>query len=153
MDWKTFLESLRARYEFKTRTPLPQEVVGATLSDLGGAKQDLNAFYCTANGLCFEWFRILPIEDPKDIRHTWDGIKRANDPKITSYFQGSLELLNRFLVFSDIGRRKVGVLDRNDGRIWYEEDNELNQTDLSLAEYIEACLKEIADERLDDGLT
>ncbi|MEM9818637.1 MAG: hypothetical protein AAF827_19810 [Cyanobacteria bacterium P01_D01_bin.6] len=59
------------------------------------------------------------------------------------YLGGDEVSLERFLVFVELGDRTCTALDRNDYFICYEEKDKLNQTDFSLLDFIEACLKEV----------
>ena len=53
--------------------------------------------------------------------------------------------MKRFVVFAEIGTGTCAVYDKRDGTIWYEEDGQLNQTDLSFEEFIETCVIEASE--------
>lgn len=135
------IDDLKKKYGFKTIKPLSREVIEGLVSILG-----LNAafleLYLITNGLSHGWFRILPIEDPSNIKDTWDSIQKANDAD-KSKFELDEDFLNRFVVFAEIGAGECAVFDRTDGSIWFEEDEELQKTDMDLAYFIETCLKEV----------
>jgi len=110
---------------------------------IGPLPSDLVEFYCITNGLTCDYFKIFPIEDPKNIKKTWDGIKRNNEIETTKFLQSNAELLQKFLVFAEIGAEKCAVYNKNDFTIWYEDAGKLNQTDLSLREFINLMLLEV----------
>lgn len=112
-------------------------------SKLGNFPEPLREFYQSFNGLTSGWFALLAVENPDDIKHTWDGIQRANDPLKTKYLDGDTALLQRFLVFAHLDALQCAAYDRSDGSIWYEQESELVQTDLSLEQFIETCLREV----------
>ena len=64
----------------------------------------------------------MPIEDPSDMKHTWDSIQKANDPD-RSKFEVDQEFLSRFVIFAEIGASECAVFDKTDGSIWFEETN------------------------------
>lgn len=105
--------------------------------------QDLWDFYARTNGLDSGWLKVLPLADATTIKRTWDSLQRANDPSKTAYFGGDEELLHRFLIFAALDAVRCAAFDRSDGTIWYEEDGELQQTDLNLSDFIELCLREV----------
>jgi hypothetical protein len=145
MDWQGFLSFLKNQYDFHTYPPAAADVVETALLDLQLDNDDVKAFYCETNGLSYDWFRVFPIEDPKRMKHTWDGIKRANNPQTSKFLAGCKELLERFVVFAQIGGGKVAVIEKNGGSIWYQEDNDLHITDLTFSEFLELCLKEVTE--------
>jgi hypothetical protein len=103
---------------------------------------DLRALYEVANGLSYEWFKILPLYDDKHVKRTWDSLQKANSLD-ASKFDVDEELLRTFVIFSEIGGGEFAAIDRRDGAIWYVEGDELHQTDLDLARYIEACFNDV----------
>ena len=145
MTWNDFMQQLRGSYDFRQRKPVSSDLVSKALNGLGLANPDLKEFYRATNGLSFEWFTVFAIEDPNDIKRTWKGLGWANALEKTSYLNRSEELLRRFVVFADIGDSKVGVIDRKDNSIWFEENGKLHQTDLGLREFVELGLKEAAE--------
>lgn len=58
---------------------------------------------------------------------------------------------NTFLVFAELVGADFGVSDRTDATIWYSEEDDLKQTDLSLIEFVSACLREV--DELQDVMT
>ena len=141
MTWNEIIDELQIKYEFKKIPPLSQTEVGANIGGLG-LGSDFIKFYLVTNGLSCEWFRILPIEDPNNIKNTWDGLKKANDLNKTK-FEVDECFLDRFVVFAEIGGGQCAVFDKLDGSIWYEEEEEFVKTDLTLKSLIEICLKEV----------
>lgn len=142
MNWLEFLGGMAELYRFRRLPPAPESDIEATVSLLRMSNIDLESFYRSTNGIFANWFIVLPIETQMDRKRTWDGIKRANDRARFSTDTALEMLFERFLIFSRIGGGKSAVIDRLDSSIWYEEDGLLRQTNLSLAEYIEVCLKE-----------
>ena len=135
------INDLQSKYGFKKIKPLSRDVIEALVSKLG-----LNAafleLYLITNGLSHEWFRILPIEDPSNIKSTWDSIQKANEAD-KSKFELDEEFLSRFVAFAEIGVGECAVFDKTDGSIWFEENEELQKTDMDLTDFIETCLKEV----------
>lgn len=145
MDWDNFFEHLRRSYEFHTQKPVSSDLVKKTLRGLDVSYPELEKLYTIANGLSAEWFTLFPVEDPQNLKKTWNGIQWANSIEKTPYLQRNADLLRRFLVFAEIGGGKVAVIDRGDGSIWFEEDGKLSQTDLRLEEFIELSLKKVSE--------
>ena len=141
MTWKEKISQWKSLYEVKTLNPVSLEKIQTVLEELNLELPVLREFYGISNGLMLEWFKILPIENPDDIKRTWDSVTRANDPE-HSRFGVDEQFLARFFVFADMGGNTCAAIDRQDGTIWYEENDELQQTDLSLADFIELSLKE-----------
>jgi hypothetical protein len=144
-DWNQQLSKWRASTPLETFAPanlLSIEEARITLEKL---PRELEELYRITNGLTAGWFKLLPVEDPADIKRTWDGLRRANDPKSTRFLGRSSDLLDRFIVFADVGAGRAAAFDRDDGSIWYEEEGQLRQTNLSLAEFIDATLREVSE--------
>lgn len=135
------ISELQNVYDFKIIKPMSQDTVEALITKLGLNTAFLE-FYLLTNGLAYEWFRVLSIEDPSNIKRTWDSIQKANDLS-KSKFELDEEFLNRFVVFAEIGAGKCAVFDKTDGSIWYEENDDLQRTDLDLETFLETCLKEV----------
>jgi hypothetical protein len=128
--------------DFTVYSPVKTELLRETVSELGLFPAELLELYGYCNGLSLNWFRIFPIEDKTHIKKTWDGIKRANDPKKSSYLGKDQGLFQRFLIFANLGGGTCAVIDRADESIWYEENGELHQTDFSILDFIDTCLRE-----------
>lgn len=88
---------------------------------------------------------MFPVEDPADIKRTWDGLLRANDPHQTAFLGDDENLLKRFLVFASLDAGNCAVFDRAGDTIWHEEEGELLQTSLSLSDFIETLLREVTE--------
>jgi hypothetical protein len=101
--------------------------------------------YRVCNGSSREWFRVLPIEDRTDVKHTWDGLRRANDPRTTRFLGRDARLLDRFLVFAALDAARCAVIDRTDSSIWAQEDDELQQTATTLIEFVGASIRAVND--------
>jgi hypothetical protein len=144
-DWAQQIELWREIAPLKTFPPAGKESFDAARAQVNGLPAALQEFYGTTNGLVAGSFIVLPLEDPTDIRRTWDSIQRANDPKATKFLAQSAELLGRFIVFADIGVGQAAAFDRTDGSIWYEEDGKMRQTDLSLDAFVGTVLREISE--------
>lgn len=141
-DWNSNLIEWRNRYGCRVLAPIPEDLldeVSRTLSLPNCFKE----FYKHCNGLSCEWFRVFPVRDPSNPKKTWDSLELANSSQ-SRYFSGDLEFLSRFLVFAEISGGQCASCDRSDGSIWYEE-NELHQTDMTLEEFIETSLREVAE--------
>jgi hypothetical protein len=145
-DWPRRVDGWRKITTLKTFAPASPQLIHSAHAALKRLPPELEGLYRVTNGLSANAFKILPIEDPADTKRTWDGICRANDPRATRFLARSSELLDRFIVFADIGVGRAAAIDRTEGSIWYEEEGQLKQTDLSLCDFVEASLREIADE-------
>lgn len=145
MDWNKFVSSLRDSFQIHARKPLSSEMVIEAFRTLDASSCGINGLYLACNGFTGEWLNLLPIENPRDVTRTWNGLRLANDPMKSRYLNKHIELLPRFLIFADIGNGCAAAIDRNDGSVWYEEDNELHQTDLSLPDFLVTCLREERD--------
>ncbi|HCU06451.1 MAG TPA: hypothetical protein DIC42_02555 [Holosporales bacterium] len=101
---------------------------------------DFASFYQNTNGLIYESFRVLPFYDANNTKKTWDSFEKANADK--SKFSLERSVKNNFLVFAEIGSRHCGLYQKNNGSLWFEDDNGFHQTDMNLGEFIIACIKE-----------
>ena len=101
---------------------------------------DFASFYQNTNGLIYESFRVLPFYDADNTKKTWDSFEKANSDK--SKFSLEHTVKNNFLVFAEIGSRHCGLYQKNNGTLWFEDDNGFNQTDMDLGEFIIACIKD-----------
>jgi hypothetical protein len=140
MEWSEQLARWECKHQIRTAPPVPVAILSASTSLLRIPGQ-LHQLYASTNGLVYEWFTILPLEDPHNMKRSWDSLQRANDVR-TSRFEVDPDFLQRFLVFADIGGGKYAALDRSDCSIWYEEANQLHQLDVGLADFIETVLRE-----------
>ncbi len=140
------IEILRAKYGFSTKKPLSDDILTSRLKSLGVESLDGIEFYRNTNGMTYEWFEVFPLYDKQNLKNTWNSLERINDPEHSSYLKGyPSEVRSRFLVFASIGGDGCALIDRNDSSIWFEENEELHQTDLSLMEFIEMMCKEVSE--------
>ena len=144
-DWNILLPDWVARYGCKIRRPATAEVLVQTISSLGNVPDELADLYKHSNGLVLDWFALFPLEDPTDIKNTWDGIKRANNPEKSRFLGNDPELFERFLVFASLDANACAAYDRLSKQIWYKEQDELVETDFSLPDFIEAALREVSE--------
>ncbi len=145
LDWNFVIQSLAEQYPIVTRPAAAPETIAAAALESDFVTLDILGLYSETNGLSLNDFKLFPLEDPNDVRHTTRGVRRANDPQSSTYLGGDEGLLQRFFVFADFGNGCCAVIDREDGSLWYEEDGDLHQTDLPTAEFIELCLKEASE--------
>ena len=138
---KTEITELALKYKFKLQSPSLSALNETASSELN-LPTGLRDFYTITNGLQHEWFRIPPLYDPANPKHTWDSLQRANDPE-HSKFLSNIELSSEYLIFAEISGPDFAAILRNDESIWFSEGKELYQTDLSLTEFISVCLKEV----------
>jgi len=122
------------------------EAVGNAEKNLRCPNHDLWGLYAASNGVTHGWLSVLPIEDSRDLRRTWDGLLRANDPAHTKFLDRNRNLLERFLVFAQLDGLNCAVIDRTDSSIWYQDDEGLHRTDMSIDEFVDACLREMSDD-------
>lgn len=144
-QWKEKIHYWKEKYQCQVFPPVKAEILEELEKQLGGIPADLKTFYMVSNGLFNDWFFIFPIEDPSNIKKTWESISKANKQGETKYLNGDSRLLEEFLIFSDISGGNSAAFNKNDNSIWFEEDSELYQTDLTLAEFIEGMLEEASD--------
>jgi len=140
--WNDKLSVWKKTYPCKILPPAKEEQFRKAYF-LEDYAKDLCAFYKHCNGISYEWFSILPLEDSSHIKTTWDSINVANNPSKTRFLDGDRELLHHFLVFAELDANRCAVMDKKEGSIWYEENGELHQTNLSLEEFIDSVLKEV----------
>jgi len=140
--WSHKLAEWVQLYGCTTFHPVDVSVLVDAEKAVGSLPTDLRNFYQATNGLSAEGLRVLPVETPSDIKRTWDGLRRANDQSKTKFLGADPSLLQRFLIFAVLTGNACAAFDRGDSSIWYEEGGELNQTDLDLAGFLEAALKE-----------
>jgi hypothetical protein len=127
----------------ETFPPASPSALEKVKQSLGELPEELEALLKASNGMIYHKFRLFPAYDPANPKKTWESLQRVNDPAKTRALRGDQELLNRFLVFADIGDG-YAMFDRTDGSIWYETaaEPEVMQTDLSLQEFVQGMLNE-----------
>lgn len=143
MYWHEFITKLKKEFDATTLPPALFNEVEKVICELT-LNSEFQEFYSVANGIGKGWFKILPIYDVRNTKETWDSIQRANNHQ-TSRFAVDRDFLHEFVVFADIGGRGCAVYCKRDETIWYQEGDELNQTDLSLKDFVVASLKETRD--------
>ena len=141
IEFAAHLRSVLAQHGVRVHPPLNADEIAQQLAALHVESAVLAEFYGITNGVEKDWFRIFPLEDLRNVKGTWDSLLRVNGTK-TPYLRDHPELLERFLVVASISGGNCAVLDRTDGRLWYQ-DEELHQTDLDLLEFIRVELREV----------
>lgn len=137
-EWKQQLETWRESFEFKIRPPVDT-------GSLFLAFPEFKSFYEVTNGIRSEIFNVFPTYSNYDIKNTWDSLERVNNPKTTRFLNNDNDLLGRFFIFAEVGGGHCACVDRDDGSIWYEDNEGIHQTDLDLRQFIEASLLEDAE--------
>ena len=132
---------LSKKYGIRISPPVNEEVLEHLNASIGELPKDLNNLYKLTNGLEGETFKILSILNPKDPSNTWDSIERANQLD-SSRFSINPEILNRFIIFSEIGSNYAGLIEKETHKIWFEDEEGWHETDLSITEFIEALIKD-----------
>ena len=140
-DLKLKLVDWTKQFEFKKRKAVASKVIEKYMGDTNYILIDLKDLYAITNGLTYEWFDLLPIENLKDIKNTWNSLQRANNITKTNFFERDEGLLNQFYIIASIGGGNCACINKNDSTIWFEDDEGIHQTDMSLIEFIETCLK------------
>lgn len=144
-NWRSHVERWKSEYGCKVRPPVDKVTLDAVEVQLGcRLPRDLRELYTVSNGLRYDWFAVLPIEDPRAVKQTWDGLLRANRPANSRFLRGQSALFERFVVFAEIGGERCALFSRVDGTLWFEEVDEFSQTDLSFQEFIDKCLGDAA---------
>lgn len=139
---RQWVADLKRRFpDVEMTSPAPSSCLDDAERALGGFPPQLRATLEVTNGLVCRSFRLYGVLDPAKPSKTWDSIERANDPAKTRALGGDAELLGRFLVIADIGNG-FAMLDRNNGSIWFEENDEeeASQTGLSFRQFIEVMV-------------
>lgn len=126
-----------------TLNPASAGAIAAVVEKVGPLPDDLHSLYLLTNGLSYEWFEIIPIEDPSNIKHTWNGLAKANVPTPDNFFGQMPELTTRFLAFARLDAGRNAFFDRVGGSIWFEEDEEIHQTNLSLCDFVDVVIREV----------
>ena len=139
MSW---LRALQSRFnETETFRPVSADLLAEAERTLGKLPATLRDLYLLSNGLRCRSFTLFPVFDPDAPKKTWESIQRANDLSQTDALGGDPDLLERFLVFADIGNG-FAAFDRQDETIWFEEgEGELARTDLRLQEFVAVMLE------------
>lgn len=88
-------------------------VVGDAMAALN-VPHELSSFYEVCNGLLCGRFDFLPVCEPARLKETWKSLERANRPETSPYLAASESLLQRFVVFADIGGGACAAMDRSD---------------------------------------
>jgi hypothetical protein len=144
-DWTSVVAAWKREFVVQVFPPATNELVDAAIKTMGPLPYDLLAVLFITNGLTSGWFSLLPLHDATDVKRTWDSLQRANDLKTTRFLDRDETLLSRFLVFAALDAGGCAVIDRADGSLWYEEQGELHQTNLSLKDFVTTCLREVKD--------
>ena len=144
-EWKVKLNELGHIYCFKIREGINEADLLGLEEIVGTLPSELRLFYKITNGLRFEWFNILPIEQQADIKGRWDGLKRANSVKTTKFLGRSEDLLRKLFIFAEIGGGHCACFDRQTDSIWFQDADGIHETDFTFPEFLESPLREAAE--------
>ena len=144
--FRELVNSWRKAFEIQILPPPPKASLDRLEDEVGSIPEDFRMLYSATNGLRAETFSVLPFYEENDPKKTWDSIERANDIARSRFLERDPELFARFLIFADIGGNRAAAYDKSDWSIWFENDEGLSQTDLSLTDFIQLLLEELADE-------
>lgn len=131
----------------QTAQPVLQILPGASEAVLleaeravGPLPPPLRGLLGVSNGLVCGGIRVYSAYDDRLPKKTWESLQRANTPGKTEALGGSAELLQRFLVFADVGNCYL-AMDRTDGSIWFQEvrSDSVEGTTLTLFEVLAAA--------------
>ena len=86
-DLKLKLVDWTKQFEFKKRKAVASKVIEKYMGDTNYILIDLKDLYAITNGLTYEWFDLLPIENLKDIKNTWNSLQRANNITKTNFLK------------------------------------------------------------------
>ena len=135
------LEILTRKFDCKIFPPTNEKDIISAEALIGPFPKILKDLYEITNGIEADNFRFLPVFNNNNIKLTWDSINRANNVNDTK-FSLNKELLDRFIIFAEIGALHCAFMDKKDETIWFEDDEGYHQTDLQLEEFITICLKD-----------
>mgnify|MGYP003575851395 CR=1 FL=1 len=142
-DWRRQIADWQGQFDLRTRPPIPvASRMEGVLSELA---DDFVSLYAISNGLRSEGFQLLPMYSPEDPKGTWDSLERANEIASTRFLHADPVLLERFFIFAEIGGGCCACILREDGGIWFEDDEGIHQTDLDLRGFVETMLWEDGD--------
>ncbi len=139
---KNELRQLSERHGFTLSPPAPADVIAHAQSEFV-LPHALCELFGVANGLQHEWFRIPPLHDPNLSKRTWDSLQRMNDPEKSKFLRSHPEAFNGFTLFAELSGSDCAAIRTEDGSIWFSQDGVLNETSMSLIEFIETCLREV----------
>jgi len=142
INWKERLLNWKTKFGCTVAPPVKEELLRKAFEKLGTFPRELIELFHYCNGIELNWFKIFPIENKYNIKDTWDGILRANNRETTRLLNRDEGLLSQFLIFAILDGGRCAVIKNSDNSIWYEENNELHETDLNLPDFIETCLRE-----------
>ncbi|PTY00880.1 hypothetical protein DB346_14825 [Verrucomicrobia bacterium LW23] len=143
-DWQQQLNEWVATYDFKPRPPVVPAPEDAALFE--ALPPVFQAFYQAANGFRSDWFNMLPFHSAADPHRTRDNLGRANDLRTTRFLWQDAELMQRFVVFAHKdGGAACSCVDRREGAIWVQDESGIHQTNLALRNYLESCLRKVAE--------
>jgi hypothetical protein len=144
MDWSKEVAQWARTYGAKIQSGASDERIAATETTVGPLPDELRALLRASNGIRGDTFSVLPVFNPNLAKTTWNSLERTNDARTTKFsmFEGDEELLKRFLVFVDIGGSRCGAFDRVRRTYWFEDDDELVETNLDLVGFIDALFRE-----------
>jgi hypothetical protein len=143
LDVKAWLAQLRAAYpDLELLPPASPSVLDDTEKAVGPLPPPLRELLRYSNGLVHRSFRLYSAFDPRNSKKTWESLQRANDAAKTDALAADHDLLERFLVFADIGNGHA-MLERGNGSIWFEEsqDDHVRQTDLGFRDFLETMVR------------
>lgn len=143
INWTQRIDAWRAITPVKSFPPASEPAIENARQHIRDFPDVLETFLASTNGLIVGPLKMLPVEDEKDIKRTWDSILRANNPGSTRFLNRSDELLNRFIVFAEIGAGRAAAIDRTDGSIWFEDEGLLRQTNLMLEDFVDTLVREM----------
>lgn len=144
-DWVNKLAELGQRYRFKRRDGVSENRLLDIEREIGALPSDLRSLYKVTNGIRYEWFNILPIEQQENISETWDGFKRANNLTTSKFLNRSKELFDRFLIIAQMSGGHCACIDRRDCSLWFQDADGIHQTSMTLAEFVETTMREVAE--------
>jgi len=145
MDVQEWLDELRRLYpDITLIPPADEDVIDEATKALGSLPKEITLLLGATNGLSCRSFRLYSAFDRANAKKTWESLQRANDPGKTSALGANPDLLQRFLVFADIGNG-YAAWDRENGSIWFEQQGseQLRETDLSFWEFIETMVRNV----------
>lgn len=141
VELSAYIEVLIDKHRAIVWHPIAQDIATRVLNELNVQNREISELYSVCNGLSLKWLTILPISDGTATAFT--SIQLANQTESSPYLSGSAELLDRFLIFADIGNGACAAIDRIDSSIWYQDGEDFRHAPITILEFLRTCVRDL----------